>query len=154
MQTASFNMQRLCICIYIYFTHVFLRFFSTFLSAQRKSNAFLDVPAMHHLRVSDDDEDLDRLRTFSASKGGEWMHRYNLSTYIQTEYKYIYISKSKNRVTFHIKMALMMSPWQTYSVSVQHLSQKKLYIYMYVYTNWFTTVIKYCFAFTAITTIT
>ncbi|XP_039955558.1 GTP-binding protein RAD isoform X2 [Bactrocera neohumeralis] len=38
--------------------------------AQRKSNAFLDVPAMHHLRVSDDDEDLDRLRTFSASKGG------------------------------------------------------------------------------------
>ncbi|XP_011291006.1 uncharacterized protein LOC101887219 isoform X1 [Musca domestica] len=38
---------------------------------QRKSNAFLDVPTMnmHHLRVSDD-EDLDRLRTFSASKGG------------------------------------------------------------------------------------
>ncbi|XP_075167266.1 rad, Gem/Kir family member 3 isoform X2 [Haematobia irritans] len=37
----------------------------------RKSNAFLDVPTMnmHHLRVSDD-EDLDRLRTFSASKGG------------------------------------------------------------------------------------
>ncbi|XP_030371773.1 GTP-binding protein RAD isoform X3 [Scaptodrosophila lebanonensis] len=25
---------------------------------------------MHHLRVTDDDEDLDRLRTFSASKGG------------------------------------------------------------------------------------
>ncbi|XP_067631996.1 GTP-binding protein RAD isoform X2 [Eurosta solidaginis] len=38
--------------------------------AQRKSNAFLDVPAMHHLRVSEDDGDLDRLRTFSASKGG------------------------------------------------------------------------------------
>ncbi|XP_037822943.1 GTP-binding protein RAD isoform X2 [Lucilia sericata] len=37
----------------------------------RRSNAFLDVPTvnMHHLRVSDD-EDLDRLRTFSASKGG------------------------------------------------------------------------------------
>ncbi|XP_030371765.1 GTP-binding protein RAD isoform X2 [Scaptodrosophila lebanonensis] len=40
--------------------------------AHRKSNAFLDVPTMnmHHLRVTDDDEDLDRLRTFSASKGG------------------------------------------------------------------------------------
>ncbi|EDW31827.1 GL11331 [Drosophila persimilis] len=39
----------------------------------RKSNAFLDVPTMnmHHLRVNDDDEDVDRLRTFSASKGGE-----------------------------------------------------------------------------------
>ncbi|XP_015039339.1 uncharacterized protein LOC6590662 isoform X1 [Drosophila persimilis] len=38
----------------------------------RKSNAFLDVPTMnmHHLRVNDDDEDVDRLRTFSASKGG------------------------------------------------------------------------------------
>ncbi|KAL9917974.1 rad, Gem/Kir family member 3 isoform 1-T1 [Glossina fuscipes fuscipes] len=37
----------------------------------RKSNAFLDVPTsnVHHLRVGDD-EDLDRLRTFSASKGG------------------------------------------------------------------------------------
>ncbi|EDX08041.1 GD11580 [Drosophila simulans] len=41
--------------------------------AHRKSNAFLDVPTMnmHHLRVNDDDEDVDRLRTFSASKGGE-----------------------------------------------------------------------------------
>ncbi|XP_052842200.1 GTP-binding protein RAD isoform X3 [Drosophila gunungcola] len=40
--------------------------------AHRKSNAFLDVPTMnmHHLRVNDDDEDVDRLRTFSASKGG------------------------------------------------------------------------------------
>ncbi|KAI8037049.1 hypothetical protein M5D96_010366 [Drosophila gunungcola] len=39
--------------------------------AHRKSNAFLDVPTMnmHHLRVNDDDEDVDRLRTFSASKG-------------------------------------------------------------------------------------
>lgn len=40
---------------------------------QRKSNAFLDVPTMnmHHLQVSDgDEEDVDRLRTFSASKGG------------------------------------------------------------------------------------
>lgn len=26
---------------------------------------------MHHLRVNDDDEDVDRLRTFSASKGGK-----------------------------------------------------------------------------------
>ncbi|XP_017073061.1 GTP-binding protein RAD isoform X2 [Drosophila eugracilis] len=40
--------------------------------AHRKSNAFLDVPTMnmHHLRVNDEEEDLDRLRTFSASKGG------------------------------------------------------------------------------------
>ncbi|CAD7092649.1 unnamed protein product [Hermetia illucens] len=40
---------------------------------QRRSNAFLDVPTvnMHHLQISDpEDEDLDRLRTFSASKGG------------------------------------------------------------------------------------
>ena len=34
---------------------------------------------MHHLRVSDD-EDLDRLRTFSASKGGKWQ--------LQTEMKF------------------------------------------------------------------
>lgn len=43
--------------------------------AQRKTTSqhqtFLDVPTanMHHLRVCDDG-DLDRLRTFSASKGG------------------------------------------------------------------------------------
>ncbi|XP_055379993.1 uncharacterized protein LOC129611082 isoform X2 [Condylostylus longicornis] len=40
---------------------------------QRKSNAFLDVPTMnmHHLQLSDpEDDDVDRLRTFSASKGG------------------------------------------------------------------------------------
>ncbi|XP_055838428.1 GTP-binding protein RAD isoform X1 [Episyrphus balteatus] len=40
---------------------------------QRKSNAFLDVPSlnMHHLQVSDgEDQDVDRLRTFSSSKGG------------------------------------------------------------------------------------
>lgn len=42
-------------------------------AGHRKSNAFLDVPTMnmHHLRVNDDDEDVDRLRTFSASKGGK-----------------------------------------------------------------------------------
>lgn len=42
---------------------------------QRRSNAFLDVPTvnMHHLQISDpEDEDLDRLRTFSASKGGKY----------------------------------------------------------------------------------
>nr|AEG42076.1 putative Rgk3-like protein [Mayetiola destructor] len=41
--------------------------------SQRKSNAYLDVPSanFNHLQISDnDDEDVDRLRTFSASKGG------------------------------------------------------------------------------------
>lgn len=45
----------------------------THTQGQRKSNAFLDVPSMnmHHLQLSDpEDEDVDRLRTFSASKGG------------------------------------------------------------------------------------
>lgn len=45
----------------------------TYGQSQRKSNAYLDVPIsnFNHLQVSDnDDEDVDRLRTFSASKGG------------------------------------------------------------------------------------
>lgn len=45
-----------------------------FHSGQRKSNAYLDVPSanFNHLQISDnDDEDVDRLRTFSASKGGK-----------------------------------------------------------------------------------
>lgn len=46
---------------------------SFFSPGQRKSNAYLDVPSanFNHLQISDnDDEDVDRLRTFSASKGG------------------------------------------------------------------------------------
>ncbi|XP_055316265.1 uncharacterized protein LOC129575989 [Sitodiplosis mosellana] len=44
----------------------------THTQSQRKSNAYLDVPSanFNHLQISDnDDEDVDRLRTFSASKG-------------------------------------------------------------------------------------
>lgn len=43
-------------------------------SGQRKSNAYLDVPSagFNHLQISDnDEEDVDRLRTFSSSKGGK-----------------------------------------------------------------------------------
>lgn len=49
-------------------------YFNNLFSGQRKSNAYLDVPSanFNHLHVSDnDDEDVDRLRTFSSSKGGE-----------------------------------------------------------------------------------
>lgn len=48
-----------------------------FFAGQRKSNAYLDVPIsnFNHLQVSDnDDEDVDRLRTFStATKGGKFL---------------------------------------------------------------------------------
>lgn len=44
-----------------------------FVLGQRKSNAYLDVPSanFNHLQISDNEEDVDRLRTFSSSKGGE-----------------------------------------------------------------------------------
>lgn len=50
-------------------------YFINLFAGQRKSNAaYLDVPSanFNHLQVSDnDDEDVDRLRTFSSSKGGK-----------------------------------------------------------------------------------
>lgn len=50
-----------------------------FFIGQRKSNAYLDVPSanFNHLQISDnDDEDVDRLRTFSSSgKGGKFESR-------------------------------------------------------------------------------
>lgn len=52
------------------FFSFYLKFFFI---GQRKSNAYLDVPSanFNHLHISDnDDEDVDRLRTFSSSKGG------------------------------------------------------------------------------------
>jgi hypothetical protein len=51
-----------------------LFFFCSF-AGHRKSAAFLDVPTinLNYLQVSDgDDDDNYRLRTFSASKQGEW----------------------------------------------------------------------------------
>jgi hypothetical protein len=50
--------------------------FSTSSTGHRKSAAFLDVPTinLNYLQVSDgDDDDNYRLRTFSASKQGEWL---------------------------------------------------------------------------------
>lgn len=58
-----------------------LNIFVKFISGQRKSNAYLDVPSanFNHLQISDnDDEDVDRLRTFSSSKGGKFAFIYIL----------------------------------------------------------------------------
>lgn len=67
------------------FPHSFIRTFIHFIvvlfSGQRKSNAYLDVPSanFNHLQISDnDDEDVDRLRTFSSSKGGEYRPSSNI----------------------------------------------------------------------------
>ncbi|XP_037035629.1 GTP-binding protein RAD [Bradysia coprophila] len=38
--------------------------------SQRKTNTFLDVPTSNYNHVSDNEDDIDRLRTFSSSKGG------------------------------------------------------------------------------------
>lgn len=62
----------------ISFLKLIFRIFRVFFAGQRKSNAYLDVPSanFNHLQISDnDDEDVDRLRTFSASKGGKFYFR-------------------------------------------------------------------------------
>lgn len=63
------------------------------ISGQRKSNTFLDVPSSNYNHVSDNEDDIDRLRTFSSSKGGKYYKsNYILLLYSASIVGMIYLS--------------------------------------------------------------